>query len=187
MKRKLREQILCKRKAMVCSEVEQKSREIKKRLFSSSWYKDATCILFYVSFNNEVNTHTMIQESFDKGKKIIIPKIDIKKKALILSRLINWDDLCPGSYSILEPKDTCVTKVPFSSIDLCIIPGIVFDCEGNRIGYGGGYYDRLLQSKCTAHRIGLAFELQIVKSIPAEPHDKKVEGIITENRIIVCS
>jgi 5-formyltetrahydrofolate cyclo-ligase len=129
----------------------------------------------------------MIQESLDKGKTVMVPKIDTHNKTLLISVLSCWDDLCLGPHSILEPKDDCVREVPLSSIDLCIVPGIVFDSEGNRIGHGGGYYDRLLKKKCPAHRIGLAFELQVINRIPAEPHDEKVEMIITEERTIVCS
>jgi 5-formyltetrahydrofolate cyclo-ligase len=67
-----------------------------------------------------------------------------------------------------------------------IIPGVAFDSHGNRIGHGMGYYDRLLQKKMSAHCLGLAFELQIVESIPTEKHDVKVEKIVTEERIIIC-
>ncbi len=186
MKKKLREQILGRRKGLARSEVLAKSMLIKHRLFASSWYRDACNILFYVSYNNEVNTHDMLQESLVNGKNVIVPKTDTQNKALICSRFLSWDDLCLGAFSIFEPKDDCVREVPFSSIDLFIIPGVVFDCKGNRIGHGGGYYDRLLQSRCHAHRIGLAFELQIVESIPVETHDIKVEKIITEERIIDC-
>lgn len=186
MKKQLREQIINKRKSLTCSEVLKKSSLIQHRLFTTSWYQNACCILFYVSYNNEVNTHDMIKESLKNGKKVIVPKTDCETKTLILSQLTSWEDLCPGTYSILEPKDDCIRDTPLSSIDLCIIPGVVFDCEGNRIGHGGGYYDRLLQRKCHAHRMGLAYEFQIVKTIPAEPHDIKVEKIITEERTIDC-
>lgn len=187
MKKQLREQIINRRKSLTYSEVQQKSNLIQHRLFSSSWYKNASCILFYVSYDNEVNTHEMIKETLRRDKKVIVPKTDIEKKILLLSKLESWDDLCPGSFSILEPKDHCVRDTALSSIDLCIIPGVAFDCQGNRIGHGGGYYDRLFQNKCHAHRIGLAFEFQIVKTILSEPHDIKVEKIITEDRTIDCS
>jgi 5-formyltetrahydrofolate cyclo-ligase len=187
MKKKLREQIHNQRKALTHSEVLEKSIQIKQRLFSTSWYHDAHTILFYVSFNNEVCTHDMIHESLKNEKNVFVPKTDTQKKTLLLSRLLKWDDLCQGNYSILEPKDDCTRVEPVSSIDLFIIPGVVFDCNGNRIGHGGGYYDRLLQTSSRAHLIGLAFELQIVESIPSEMHDIKVEKIITEKRIIDCS
>jgi 5-formyltetrahydrofolate cyclo-ligase len=186
MKTKIRENLLRTRKALPHSNVLKKSEQIKNRLFATSWYQEACTILFYVSYDNEVNTHGMIQESLVKGKNVIVPKTDSKKKTLLISRLLCWDDLCPGTYAILEPKDDCVREVPITSIDLCIIPGVAFDSKGNRIGHGGGYYDRLLHTECHAHRIGLAFEFQVVKHIPSETHDIRVEKIITEKRIIDC-
>jgi 5-formyltetrahydrofolate cyclo-ligase len=71
-------------------------------------------------------------------------------------------------------------------VELFIIPGVAFDLCGNRIGHGMGYYDRLLKNTVQAHSIGLAFECQIIKSIPAEEHDEKVEMIVTEDRCIHC-
>jgi 5-formyltetrahydrofolate cyclo-ligase len=186
MKRTLREQILNKRKALAYDDVLARSIKIKHRLFTTRWYQEACTILFYVSYDNEVNTHEMIQESLLRGKNIIVPKTDTRKKSLILSKVLCWDDLCSGEYSILEPKKDCVREVLLSSIDLCVMPGIAFDCNGNRVGHGGGYYDRLFQTKCVAHRIGLAFEFQIVPHIPVEKHDVKVEKILTEERVIDC-
>jgi 5-formyltetrahydrofolate cyclo-ligase len=187
MKQQLRKQILQKRNTLTRKEVLEKSMKIQHHLMNFSWYQEAMCILFYVSFHNEVHTHEMIQESLKNGKHVVVPKTDCQNKELILSTLSCWDDLCSGSYSILEPRDDCIKKVPLTSIDLCIIPGVVFDSQGNRIGHGGGYYDRLFQMNSQAHRLGLAYELQIVPSIPIEAHDIKVEKIITEKRIIDCS
>lgn len=186
MKKTLREQFLMKRAALTRSEVLERSLQIKHRLFASSWYRNARTILYYVSYDNEVGTHDMIQESLMNGKNVIVPKTDTRKKSLILSKLLRWEDLHLGSYSILEPREECVREVPVSSIDLLIIPGVVFDCQGNRIGHGMGYYDRLLMNKHRAHSVGLAFELQIIDKIPTEKHDIKVEKIVTEERIITC-
>ena len=186
MKQQLREQILQKRNMLTLREVREKSMEIQQHLMDLSWYQNAQSILFYVSYKNEVHTHEMIQKSLKNGKHVVVPKTDCQRKELILSTLCCWDDLCSGSYSILEPRDDCIKKVPLTSIDLCIIPGVVFDTKGNRIGHGGGYYDRLFQMNSRAHRLGLAYELQIVPSIPVETHDIKVEKIITEKRIIDC-
>jgi 5-formyltetrahydrofolate cyclo-ligase len=91
-----------------------------------------------------------------------------------------------GAYTILEPRQECVNEVSPESIDLIIIPGVAFDGQGNRIGHGMGYYDRLLQKKIRTHCLGLAFEFQIVESIPTEIHDVKIKKIITEERIIIC-
>lgn len=186
MKKSLRERLLKKRKDLQQSEVMIKSCQIKHRLFSLPWYRSSQTILFYVSYDNEVDTHDMIQESLNKGKKVIVPKADTLNKTLCLSELLNWDHLSPGAYSILEPRDECIHEVPLSSVELLIVPGIGFDYHGNRIGHGMGYYDRLLKNTEQAHSIGLAFECQLTESIPMEHHDEKVEMILTEKRSITC-
>src|SRR5512136_939141 len=104
MKQTLRQHMLKKRNEVPKLEIQKKSDQIKQRLFSSPWYKDAQNILFYVSYNNEVNTHDMIKESLRDGKTVIVPITDTRKKSLHLSKLFNWDDLCPRAYSILEPR-----------------------------------------------------------------------------------
>lgn len=185
MKEKLRKDILRIRKKMSKEKALQKSKKIKKKLFKMDEYQKASSILFYVSYNNEVYTHNMIKESMEKGKNIVVPLSDKKNKELILSKLTNWEDLSRGEYGILEPAEERIEKVSADEIDLVIVPGIVFDKYGNRVGHGKGYYDRLLrQVKCP--KIGLSFEKQIVKKIPEEKHDQPVDKILTEKRFIDC-
>jgi 5-formyltetrahydrofolate cyclo-ligase len=186
MKKTLREQFLTKRKALSPSERDNKSDFIKHRLFSTPWYRSAQNILFYVSFNNEVDTHRMIKEALRNGKTVLVPKTNTRNNTICASQLLSWEDLATGAYSIKEPREECIRKVPASSVELLIVPGVVFDFCGYRIGYGMGYYDRLLKETIHAHSIGLAFECQLIKSIPAEEHDEKVEMIITEDRSIQC-
>ena len=126
----------------------------------------------------------MIKESFKIKKQVVVPKTDKCNRTILCSSLTRWDDLIIGAYTILEPRQECLNKVSLESIDLIIIPGIAFDCQGNRIGHGMGYYDKLLKKNMNAHR--LAFELQIVENIPTDRQDVKVEKIVTEERIITC-
>ena len=186
MKKDIRSTILKKRGSMPLLEVQKKSKLIKEQIFQMQEFREAKTILFYVSYDNEVDTHEMIKESLGMKKQVVVPKTDMKNRTIICSSLTKWDDLLSGAYNILEPRQECVNEVSPESIDLMIIPGVAFDCQGNRIGHGMGYYDRLLQKKMSAHCVGLAFELQIVESIPSEKHDVKVEKIVTEERIILC-
>jgi len=187
MKEGIRKDVLKIRKNMTKSEVIEKSKKIKNRLFKITEYKTAQTILFYISYNNEVYTHDMIKESMSRGKTIVVPKSDKKNRKLILSELTNWEDLEVGAYTILEPRKNCIKEVSIESIDLIIVPGVVFDINGNRIGHGMGYYDRLLKKSHNIPSIGLAFEFQIVKKIEAEEHDERIDIIITEDRIIMCN
>ena len=186
MKKSLREQFLIKRKELSKTEVNEKSCQIQHRLFSLPWYRTAKNILFYVSYDKEVDTHEMIKESLLNGKTVLVPKTNTQKKTICVSKLLSWNDLSPCAYSILEPREDCIREVPVSSVELLIVPGVVFDLCGNRIGHGMGYYDRLLKNTPQTHTLGLAFECQIIESIPAEEHDEKVEMILTEDRIIRC-
>jgi 5-formyltetrahydrofolate cyclo-ligase len=186
MKKEIRSTILKKRNSMLFSEVLEKSERIKEQVFKMDEFKDAKTILFYVSYDNEVYTHEMIKESLQIKKQVVVPKTYMNKRTILCSSLTKWDDLLTGAYNILEPRQEYFNEVSLESIDLIIIPGVAFDYQGNRIGHGMGYYDRLLKKKINAYRLGLAFELQIVKNIPTEPHDVKVEKIVTEEHIITC-
>jgi 5-formyltetrahydrofolate cyclo-ligase len=186
MKKEIRSMILNKRNSMLFSEVLEKSERIKEQVFHMDEFKDAKTILFYVSYDNEVNTHEMIKKCLKIKKQVVVPKTDINNHTMLCSSLTKWDDLIAGAYNILEPRQKCLKEISLESIDLIIIPGIAFDGQGNRIGHGMGYYDRLLKEKINAHHLGLAFEFQIVEKIPPEIHDVKVKKIVTEKRIITC-
>ncbi len=186
MKDRLRKSIEKKRNTLSTSEVLEKSSRIKKRIFEMDLFRDAQTILFYVSYGNEVYTHDMITESISLGKTVVVPKSVTKNNALILSRLTDWNNLEVGAYNILEPKQESIEQVDVESIDLIIVPGVVFDESGNRIGHGKGYYDRLLNDSQNIPNIGLAFELQMIDNIESEKHDEKIDVIITEDRIVKC-
>jgi len=186
MKEDLRRRIMKKRNAVSTSELMEKSAKIKHRIFEMDLFRNAQTILFYVSYDNEVFTHDMIKESMSMGKTVVVPKSVTKDNTLILSKLTNWNDLKVGAYNILEPKQDTIKEIPAESIDLILVPGVVFDIHGNRIGHGKGYYDRLLNDTQKVSHIGLAFETQIVDAVPVEGHDLPVDIIVTEERIIEC-
>ncbi|MDK2798454.1 MAG: 5-formyltetrahydrofolate cyclo-ligase [Clostridiales bacterium] len=185
-KKTLRQKYLHLRNRLKTDEVIEKSKKIMKRLVDISWYKQSKVIMTYIDFKNEVITRDFIHYALDNNKKIIVPVTDVLSKTLILSELKDFDkDLHPSTYGILEPKKECIRKVDDNLLDLILVPGLVFDIAGYRIGYGGGYYDKLLQrleDKCKT--VGLAFDFQIIDSIPTECFDRKVDVIITEERII---
>ncbi len=185
MKDKLRKGLIKAKNNLSKSEVLEKSNLIKKRLFELDEFKQASTILFYVSYDNEVHTHDMIKESMSNGKKVVVPVTDKESKKLILSELKNWNDLTHGAYNILEPGRECIIEVSLDSIDLILVPGIGFDKHGHRIGHGGGYYDKLLES-ATTPSIGFAFHLQILDKINVENHDIPIHKIVTEKEIIYC-
>jgi len=186
MKTLLRKELIEIRKSLSKKDVLEKSNKIKKQLFDLIEFKKASTILFYVSYDNEVNTHQMIKDTLSSEKNVIVPISKKEDRTLILSKLEKWEDLEIGSYGILEPRADRVKEISINEVDLIIVPGVGFDESGHRIGHGKGYYDNLLKKSKNSMHIGLAFEFQIVKKIPIESHDLPVNKIITENRIINC-
>lgn len=184
MKDKIRESFLLKRNNISKEDLEEKSRKIQKRLFNLPEFVNSKKILFYIDIGSEVKTKKIIKEAMKKGKNIVLPITDLKEKKLILSEINDLDKgLERGAFGIPEPKS--IKEVNIKDIDLVIVPGIAFDKKGNRVGYGHGYYDKLINSTnkkliC----IALAFESQIVSNIPKEQHDSSLSKIITENRVI---
>lgn len=187
MKDELRKIVKEKRNRLQKIDVLTKSSQIKKRVFNLKEFKQAKTVLFYVSYDNEVYTHDMIKESMLMEKQVVVPKSDTTNNTLLLSVITDWDDLEQGAYNILEPKKQSIKKIDVESMDLILVPGVVFDIHGNRIGHGKGYYDRLLKILHPVPSIGLAFEFQIVKNIETEEHDERIDIIVTEERIINCT
>mgnify|MGYP001437148863 CR=1 FL=1 len=189
MKQTLKSEISEKRKALSKEEIKEKSSKIKENLYSLEEFKKAKNILFYVSFNDEVDTHEIIKELLaNKEKNIIVPYVVKNNPILQLSEIKNFNELEPKTWGILEPKDEFIRKFDIENVDLVIIPGIVFDQNGHRIGYGYGYYDRFLKKlDKNVVKIGFGFEFQIVDKIPEEKHDVPVDIMVTEKRVINCN
>jgi 5-formyltetrahydrofolate cyclo-ligase len=184
MKKKLKSEIISKRELLPREELLRKSAEIKKKLFSLKEFINSQTIMFYTSIKSEVYTHDMITEALI-SKKVAIPVVDKVKDEISPSEIKDFSELSQGTFGILEPKKDFIRKILPEEIDLVIVPGIAFDIKGHRIGYGKGYYDRLLK-KTKAVKIGFAFELQIIDEVPKEAHDVPMDKIITEKRIIDC-
>lgn len=186
MKQTLKQQIIKKRNILKEKEIKEKSSKIKNNLFSLKEFQKAKNILFYVSFNKEVDTQEIIKELLKKKEKNIIVPFTIKNDfRLHLSELKNFIELEPKTFGILEPKDRYIREFNKDKLDLIIVPGIVFDKNGHRIGYGYGYYDRFLKTiKKEAIKIGLAFDFQLIDKIPEEKHDVPLNIIVTDKKVL---
>jgi 5-formyltetrahydrofolate cyclo-ligase len=164
------------------------SMKIWKNLSSLLVFEQAQMIAFYSSKENsgEVETIKMICNSFSLKKNVFIPLINIGSNSLIFHKINNFDsDVKLGSYGIFEPESHTDILASSNDLDLIIIPGTVFDISGNRIGRGGGYYDKFLNSLSKSPiKIGLAHDFQIQPTIPIQSSDVKMDFIITEKRII---
>ena len=182
MKTRLKQQILEKRSLLSKEDIGKKSALIKNSLFNLEQYKNSKAIMFFASIGNEVNTHDMIRQAL-KNKTVIVPKVF--HHGIEPSVIISFDNLiAAGKFKIPEPIEAM--KIAYKNIEMVLVPGIAFDKEGHRVGYGFGYYDRFLHHVPRAVKVGLAFDFQIVDKVPKEPHDLPVEIIVTEDRVIDC-
>jgi 5-formyltetrahydrofolate cyclo-ligase len=184
-KKEIRAGLLLKRKALSPEECRFKSREMTRRLLASSEFNAAKTIHFYLATSVEAQTDEMIQEALRLKKRVVVPLLQPETNSLLLSELIGFhpSHLQPGPYGISEPKPPYRKNVDPKEVDLWVIPGVAFDDTGNRLGFGGGYYDRLL-SVAKGKKIGVAFEFQVVDRLPIEETDRPVDLIITEARTI---
>jgi len=184
-KEEIRKKILSLRDSQTEEEMRTKSELIQKRVFNLPEFKKAKTILFYVSMRSEVRTEQMIKQALKQGKRIVVPKSNVKERKLILSELKDFDELESGTFNIPEPKKEFFRLVSPEELDLIIVPGVVFDKDGDRIGYGMGFYDNFLSSlKKRIPVVGLAYELQIVDDITVHDKDVTVDKVVTEERII---
>ena len=164
-------------------------RKLKDKLIydlfiNSDLYKKAKDIFIYVSFGSEVSTHEIINKAISDKKNIYVPKTNINKKEIIAVKINNFAELNVDNYGILEPISVDKEKIA-SDFDTIVMPGVAFDKEGNRIGYGGGYYDKYLEKNIfKAKKIALAYEEQILEKIETDYHDIKVDFIINTEKII---
>ncbi len=187
MKKKIRAELLQKRKTLSPTDCQAKSQRIAEALLTSPAFSSASVIHCYLSTTTEVQTDPIIQAALHLGKRVVVPVIS--KDDLILSEINDLDPIHfqTGPFGIREPINTLQKEVNLKEVDLFILPGVAYDIIGNRLGQGGGYYDRLLAVPCKqTGLIGLAFEFQVIDAIPIEPTDCGVDQIITEERIIIC-
>jgi 5-formyltetrahydrofolate cyclo-ligase len=167
-------------------EIAKKTKKIEDNLFDFANFLEAKIVLLYVNNKTEVKSSNIIKRCFDYNKIVILPAFDIKKHKMKLMKVDDPDNyLINGPRGILEPDINRCKIVPVDCIDLAIIPGVAFDEKGGRIGTGEGYYDRFIPKlSVTTRKVALALECQIIQQVPVESHDKHVDIIITEERII---
>ncbi|MFH1581406.1 MAG: 5-formyltetrahydrofolate cyclo-ligase [Pseudomonadota bacterium] len=185
-KREIREDMAKKLEAFSAGELIKKTRAIEERLFEFANFLESKVVLLYMHANGEVVANDIIKRCFESNKIVVLPAFDTIKHTMQLMRVDNLDsDLKPGPRGVLEPDPECCKVVPIDRIDIAIIPGVALDEKGGRIGSGEGYYDRLIPKlSITTRKVALALESQIIQQAPVESHDKHVDIVITEKRII---
>lgn len=187
MKKEFRKKVISLRKTQQPDFIKKNSDIIKDKLLKMDCIKNASTIMLYLDFNNEVITDNLIKELILLDKIVASPITIIKEKKLIPCQIKDFENgIQYGAYNIREPKPNCSPEINIKDIDVVIVPAVAYDINGFRLGYGGGFYDRFLENiREDAVTIGVAFDLQIFNEVPKEPHDAQLDYIITESRIIM--
>lgn len=164
----------------------EKTRQIEDRLFDFANFLEAKIALMYLENSSEVQSRDIIKRTFDYNKIVVLPLVDVQSKKFKLYKIDDFgNDLIPGESNALQPDPDKCRAVPIDCIDIALIPGVAFDEKGGRIGSGDGYYDRLIPHlPLTTRKVALALDDQIIPMVPLESHDKYVDIIITDKRII---
>lgn len=183
-KEELREFFLNFRSNLGREQLERASIAIKNRFFKLDEVRGAIKFMVYYSYRNEVSTHGLIKRLLVDNKEVYLPYCLPEKRELRISPINNLDsDLITGTYGINEPK--IKLNSPIEELDVVVVPGLAFARDGYRIGYGGGYYDRLIS--CLPEKtktIGLIFHSLLVESLPFGRYDQPVDIVVTEREVI---
>lgn len=177
-KARLRKQFLDQRESLSLDFIQITSSKIQENLRKIEYYRKAQSIGGYFAIGSEVRTQNILQEILNSGRELALPRVE--KKDLVFKKITSFSDLEMGNFSVMEPKERCETV---KKLDVILVPAIALTREGYRLGYGFGYYDRYLHGK-QSKKIALSYYKQVVKSIPHDDHDIKMDCIVTEEDLI---
>ena len=178
----LRALVLAERDALPPPLKSERSRAITDTLTAMPAYRDAASVLLTSSFGSEVETAGLIECTLAAGKTLLLPLVNKAARMLELYEIVDpGGQLARGTYGIAEPRPDRCRRALYDEVDWVLVPGVVFADDGYRVGYGGGYYDRLLPLlPSRAPRISAAFQLQRRAEVPHGVHDQKIEVVVTE-------
>jgi len=184
-KQKLRTRFLGLRAALDRSEHARLSRLITARLSSLPEFEHAGCVLAYLSFGSEFDTSEFVRTLQARGCALVLPRIDVARRGLTLHRVSDPElDTLPGVWGIREPDPQRCPSADRADIDAVLVPGVAFTPAGGRLGYGGGFYDRLLRGwPERVPLVGPAFEVQVVGDLPLGPDDEPIDTVVTEAQV----
>ena len=183
-KRTLRKQVLAQRRLLSHADWRASSDRAQRHLLSLEEFATAECIALYAPAHHEPDTGTILEIAMAAGKRVLYPVVCGDE--MVLRQVKGITCLRRGCFGILEPSEGPDHQA--DEADMIVVPGVVFDLSGHRIGYGKGYYDRFLQHPGRrAHLVGLCHDFQVIDgALPADLHDIQMEILVTDRRIIRC-
>jgi 5-formyltetrahydrofolate cyclo-ligase len=189
-KQALRQSIIADREKLPVAERLRLSHAIVESTRNLPVYRQARTVLGYLNFGAELVAELWVRQALADGKQVLLPRVNRASRHLDLYRVQDLEhDVAPGSWGIREPvAERCIKEEALGTVEFILLPGVAFTREGARLGYGGGFYDKLLAQM--PHRPALvagAFALQVVQEIPQESTDRNVEWLVTEAEMIRCN
>ena len=171
----LRQMIREKKRAMSLEEIESKSAQLGKLFAESAFYKEAKTIYGYLPYNQEVRTVPMLERALRDGKRVAVPKVFGEEMKFIY--ITDFSRLEKGYAGIPEPIDN--GPIADDPTALVLMPGLAFDAQGHRIGYGGGFYDKFLESEPNHPTVALCYSFQMLSLLETEAHDVPVDYVFS--------
>ncbi len=189
-KQALRQRIIAAREKLPAPERLRLSRAVVGSICNLPAYRQAQTVVGYLNFGAELAAELWVQQAMADGKRVLLPRVNRASRHLDLYHVHDLQhDIAPGSWGIREPiEDRCAQENALGTVDFVLLPGVAFTRDGARLGYGGGYYDKMLARM--PHRPSLvagAFALQVVQDIPLESTDCRIGWLVTENETIRCN
>lgn len=187
-KKQVRREILEVREKMDIEEKTNYDKIIIDKFLRSSYYKKSTNIFIYISYGSEIDTKYIIERAIKEGKNIYVPRTEFSTRLMNAVKIENFDNLIKSKYGALEPKE----GEPFidpNDLDLIVVPGVAFDKNGGRLGYGAGFYDRYFKrinddNKSRITKLVLAYDFQLIDKIPTDKEDVLIDLVVTEKQSI---
>jgi 5,10-methenyltetrahydrofolate synthetase len=182
MKAELRSRLLVARDALSALDRARHSDAITDQIVDLDAYQQARTVMAYMTFGSEFMTERFVTHALDHGKRLVLPKVRRADQRLSLHVVRDLrSDLGEGPWGIREPKDERTATATIDDVDFVLVPGLGFTANGIRLGYGRGYYDRLLEHRAPyTALVAAAYQLQLVDHIPADAYDVPVHLIVTE-------
>lgn len=179
-KKELRETMIRDRDQLPETEREEFSRVITNCVLAQEEVKRAKGVFCFVGFGSEPDTQPLIRQLLADGKTVYVPKTEKGNPVMELAQIDSLDALEVDYYGILAPGKTDARRGAHTDVDVVIVPGVVFDKQGNRIGYGAGYYDRFLANDSSLFKLAIGYSMQVIDAVPVDEHDIPVDAFVSE-------
>lgn len=171
------------RMALTAQAQEEAARAVLAHLSAFASYRQARCVMAYMACRGELSLAPTIERMLKDGKTLALPRCETPG-VMTARRIDRLSQLRPGAYGLMEPEESCAVIAP-QEIGLILVPGTAFDRSGDRIGQGGGYYDRFLK-ETSALRVGVCHDFALLGCVPAQEHDQRMHHILTPGGLIAC-